>query len=328
MKANARFINTEKIEGYVYSTGSNFNQLSERVSGENSKNPGTKYIAGDLDVAVDEAGLNIITIHYTYVTETYKSGQANNTFTALKRIIDNPDKTWVNGGKDNAFKVQCTGASLAVNDFIAADGSKVAAIRNENGFCSIVNEFGPEAERNTFTADMLITKVTHIDADPDKNIAEDFTTVGGAIFGWGPTLIPVSFTVRNEIGMQYFEGLDATPSKPVFTKVWGRINCMTIKTERTEESAFGEAAVQTYERKSREYVITGTAKVPYDFGDDEVLTAADVNKMTQDRQVALAEVEKRFNERQVNKAAGGSAFNAAAATKAAQTAVPEGGFVF
>ena len=27
MKANARFINTEKIEGYVYSTGSNFNQL-------------------------------------------------------------------------------------------------------------------------------------------------------------------------------------------------------------------------------------------------------------------------------------------------------------
>ena len=54
MKANARFINTEKIEGYVYSTGSNFNQLSERVTGENSKNPGTKYIAGDLDVAVDD----------------------------------------------------------------------------------------------------------------------------------------------------------------------------------------------------------------------------------------------------------------------------------
>ena len=71
MKANARFINTEKIEGYVYSTGSNFNQLSERVTGENSKNPGTKYIAGDLDVAVDDTGLNVITIHYTYVTETY-----------------------------------------------------------------------------------------------------------------------------------------------------------------------------------------------------------------------------------------------------------------
>ena len=327
MKANAKFINTEKIEGYVYSTGSNFNQLSERVSGENSKNPGTKYIAGDLDVAVDDTGLNVITIHYTYVTETYKSGQTNNTYTALKKIIDNPDKTWVNGGKDNAFKVQCTGTSIALNDFIAGDGSKVAAIRNENGFCSIVNELGSEAERNTFTADMLITKVTHIDADPEKNIAEDFTTVSGAIFGYGPVLLPVSFVVHNEMGMNYFENLDVTPSKPIFTKVWGKINCMTIKTERKEESAFGEAAVQTYERKSREYVITGTAKVPYDFGDEEVLTAADVNKMTQDRQVMLAEVEKRHNERQANKAAGGANFGAATATKATQT-VPEGGFVF
>ena len=322
MKANAKFINTEKIEGYVYSTGSNFNQLSERVSGENSKNPGTKYIAGDLDIAVDEAGLNVITIHYTYVTETYKSGQTNNTYVALKRIIDNPEKTWVNGGKENALKVQCTGTSLAINDFIAADGSKVAAIRNENGFCTIVSELGPEAERNTFTADMLITKVTHIDADPEKNIAEDYTTVSGAIFGYGPILLPVSFVVRNEMGMNYFENLEATPSNPIFTKVWGRINCMTIKTERTEESAFGEAAVQTYERKSREYVITGTAKVPYDFGDEEVLTINDVNKMAQDRQVMLAEVEKRYNERQTTKVAGGINFNTTAAE------VPEGGFVF
>jgi hypothetical protein len=322
MKANARFINTEKIEGYVYSTGNNFNQLSERVSGENSKNPGTKYIAGDLDIAVDEAGLNVVTIHYTYVTETYKSGQTNNTYVALKRIIDNPERTWINGGKDNAFKVLCTGTSIAVNDFIAADGSKVAAMRNENGFCSIVNELGPEAERNTFSADMLITKVTHIDADPEKNIPTDYTNISGAIFGYGPTLLPVSFVVRNEKGMNYFEGLDVTPSNPIFTKLWGRINCMTIRIERKEESAFGEAAVQTYERKSREYVVTGGAKVPYDFGDEEVLTISDVNKMTQDRQVMLAEIEKRHAERQATKAAGGSNFNATT------QAVPEGGFVF
>ena len=327
MKANAKFINTEKIEGYVYSTGNNFNQLSERVTGENSKHPGTKYIAGDLDIAVDDTGLNVVTVHYTYITETYASGQTNNTYIALKKIIDNPDKTWVNGGKDNAFKVQCTGAAIALNDFIAGDGSKVAAMRNENGFCSIVNELGPETERNTFTADMLITKVTHVDANPEKNITEDFVTVSGAIFGYGPVLLPVSFVVRNEMGMNYFEGLDATPSNPIFTKVWGRINCMTIKTAKTEESAFGEAAVQTYERKSREYVITGTAKVPYDFGDDEILTVSDVNKMTQDRQVMLAEIEKRFNDRQANKA-GGVNFNATTATKAAQTAVPKGGFVF
>ena len=76
------------------------------------------------------------------------------------------------------------------------------------------------------------------------------------------------------------------------------------------------------ERKSREYVITGASKVPYDFGDEEILTAEDVNKMAQDRQVKLAEIEKRFNERQATKANAGINFNANAET------VPEGGFVF
>ena len=328
MKKNAKFINTEKIEGYVYSTGSNFNQLSERVSGENSKNPGTKYIAGDLDIAVDEAGLNVVTVHYTYVTPTYaKSGQVNNTYTTLKRIIDNPDKTWINGGKDNALKVQCTGVAININDFISADGSKVAAMRNENGFCSIVNELCAESERNTFTADMLITKVTHVEADENKNIDKDYATVSGAIFGYGssiPTILPVSFTVRNEMGINYFENLDATPSTPIFTKVWGHINCMTIKTERKEESAFGEAAVQTYERKSREYVITGTAKVPYDFGDESVLTVDDITTMNQNRQIALAEIEKRFNERNLP-FSNETKFNS---TKIPNMPIPEGGFVF
>lgn len=321
MKTNAKFINTEKIEGYVYSTGSNYNQLSERVSGDNSKNPGTKYIAGDLDIAVDEAGLNVVTIHYSYITETYKNGKPNTTYAALKRIIDNPEKTWINGGKDNAFKVQCTGVAIAVNDFIAGDGTKVAALRNENGFCSIVNEIA-ETDRNKFTTDMLITKVTHIDADPEKNIEKDFVTISGCIFGYGPVVIPATFNVRNEAGMKYFEDLDVTPSNPIFTKVWGHINCRTIKTERTEESAFGEAAVQTYERKSREYVVTGTAKVAYDFGDEEVLTVEDVNKMTQDRQTKLAEVEKRFNERKTESAANEVNFSAKAVT------VPEGNFNF
>ena len=315
MKPNANFINTEKIEGYVYSTGVKNNELSERVTKETSKAPGTKYIAGDLNIAVDETGLNVVTIHYTYVTETYRSGAANSTYAALKRIIDNPDKMWVNGGKDNAYKVQCTGVSIRVNDFIAGDGTKVAALRNENGFVSIVNELCPEGERNRFTADMLITKVTHIDANPEKNIENDYTTVSGCIFGYGPTIVPATFVVRNEMGMSYFEDLDASASKPVFTKVWGQINCLTIKVTKKEESAFGEAAVQVSDRKSREYMITGASKVPYDFGDEDILTSADVNKMMQERQVALAEIEKRWKESQ-------NSFSNAAMN------VPEGGFVF
>ena len=299
MKKN--LFNEEKIEGYVYSITSNneWNSLSVREAGPNSNNPGEKYIAGELNVAVDEDGLNVITIHYTYVTPVYKkSGKTNNTYTALKKIIDNPDRTWITGGKDNAFKVSCTGVSIAINDFIAGDGSKVAAMRNEGGFVSIVNEFSEE--RNRFTTDILITKVTHVDANPEKNIEKDYTSVNGYIFGYGTVILPVSFAVRNEGGMRFFEDLDASGSDPVFTKVWGKINCMTIKMTKTEESAFGEAAVQTYERKSREYTITGTSKVPYDFGSEEDvgkdnLTIEEVNKMIQDRQVKLAEIEERYN---------------------------------
>lgn len=326
MKKNAKFGNAEKIEGYIFSTGSSFNQLSERVAGENSKHPGQKYIAGDLDIATDENGLNIVTIHYSYVTPTYSTGTVNKTYAVLKQIIDNPKATWMESGKEGALKVRCTGVSIGVNDFIGADGSKVAALRNENGFCEIVTSLTEnEAERSSFTADMLIIKVTHINADPDKNIKQDYTTINGCIFGFGPKIIPATFTVRNTNGMAYFENLDVSPAAPVFTKVWGKINCRTEKIEKTEESAFGEAAVRTYERKTREYLITGTAKIPYDFGDEEVLTAEDIKKMSQDRQVLLAEVEKRFNERQIAKATGGGNDSFQAAV---QQTIPDGSFVF
>ena len=186
---------------------------------------------------------------------------------------------------------------------MASDGSKVAALRNENGFCNIVNDLGPEADRNTFMTDMLIAKVTHVDANEERGIKDDFTRVSGCIFGYGaeiPTLIPATFVVRNPGGMNYFEDLEVTQKDPIFTKVWGRINCMTIRTERVEESAWGEAMVTPSEKKSREYVITGTAKIPYDFGNNDVLTAEDVNKMNQNRQIKLAEVESRFKENQKN----------------------------
>lgn len=322
MKPNAKFINTEKIEGYVYSTGKDFNQLGERVTGENSKNPGTKYIAGDLDIVVDETGINVVTIHYSYVTEFYSSGKPNSTYKVLKEIIDNPERTWIKGGKENAFKVQCTGVSLGVNDFIGSDGSKVAALRNENGFCSIINEFDEQSQRNFFKMDMLVTKVTRVEADPEKNIEKDYATISGCVFGYGPKIIPATFIMKNEAGIKYFENLDVSNANPTFTNVWGEINCSTEKIVKREESAFGEAAVQVYDKKVKEYVITGGKPVPYDFGDEDVLTKEDVMQMSQERQVMLAEVEKRYNESKAKKAAKNTT-NAATATT-----VPDGDFVF
>ena len=57
-------INTTHIEGLLYE-----HKLELKESGPNSKNPGTKFISGTVDIATDDAGITIVPVHFTYVTE-------------------------------------------------------------------------------------------------------------------------------------------------------------------------------------------------------------------------------------------------------------------
>ena len=291
-------INTERIEGRIYQ----HNLTIKTVQNQTSANYGKEFISGNLEVAVDEAGLNVIPVHFTYVTEQTSSGKTNATFTNLKRIIDE-DNTWVKVGKDNALKVRIDTA-LALNDFYTQDGNLVSVKTNEGGFVSFVNgDLCPENERNTFAADMVITKVDRVEANPERNIDEDYVTVRGAIFNFRNDLLPVDFTVRHKDGMKYFEDLGASNAEPVYTKIWGKIMCMTSISEVKEDSAFGESSVRTYERKEKEWTITGTAKVIYDFGDEKVLTADELKKAMQNRETMLAETKARSDEYRASKAA-------------------------
>lgn len=292
-----KMINSEQVEGYVYE-----HDLAVKVS-NSEKTKGQTYINGTLSVATDEEGLNVVQVHYTFVTENTKSGSKNATFTALKKIIDE-GKTWVVDGKDAATKVKCS-PSLALNEFYGRDDNFVSAKINEGGFVTIVNELVPVDERNTFTTDMLITTVSRVEANPEKNV-EEHVVVKGAVFNFRNDLLPVEFVVRNAGGMGYFEDLGATQKSPVFTKVWGRINSTTTTITRTEESAFGEAAVKTYERKSKEWTITGTQKIPYEFDTEETLTKDEVEKMIQDREVYKAEIKTRAEEYKKSHVSGGN----------------------
>lgn len=290
--------NSERIEGRIYQ----HDLAIKTVQNQSSQNFGKEFIAGTLEVAVDDAGLNVIPVHFTYVTEVTSKGQTNRTFTVLKKIIDE-GKTIITDGMDEATKVRIDTA-LALNDFYTNDDSLVSIKTNEGGFVTIINELSGENERNTFSADMVITGVTRVEADEEKNIKEDYVTVKGAIFNFRGDLLPLEFIVKNAGGMKYFEDLGASNSEPVYTKVWGRINCETKTTIVEEESAFGEAAVKKYERKTKEWVITGTAKVPYEFGDEEILTGEELTKAMQAREVMLADIKKRSEEYKAQKAAG------------------------
>ena len=303
-----KMINTEHFEGRVYE-----NKLElKTVKNQQSENFGKEFIAGTLDVAVDEEGLNIISVHYTYVTETTKAGGKNRTYATLKNIIDN-GKTWLADGKDEATKVKLDPA-IAINDFVGNDGNMVSVIQHEGGFAEMISALNEnEAARNTFKTDIVITNVTHVDADEEKHIPQDYTSLRGAAFNFRNELIPIELHVKSAGGMKYFEDQDVSGSNPLFTQVWGNVNSMVVKEPRVTENAFGEAAVDMIERKVKEMVVIGASKAPYDFGDEKVLTAEELTTAMQNRETHLADVKKRNEDYLAQKAAGASAAHSAAA---------------
>ena len=302
--------NTERIEGRIYQHDLTVKQVQNQAS----ENFGKDFISGNIEVATDEELLNVIKVHFTYVTETSKSGTKNATYATLKKIIDE-NKTCVTVGKDAATKVRIDTA-LALNDFYNNNDELVSAKTNEGGFVTIVNELGEPKERNTFSVDMVITGVTHVDKDDEKNVKEH-ALVKGAIFNFRNDLLPVEFKVENEAGIKYFDDLGASGSEPVYTRVWGKIISETKTTTQEVESAFGEAAVRTYRNTNKEWVITGTAKVPYDFGDENILTVEELTKAAQNREVYLADVKKRAEEYKASRAAGTTPAAGTTATKTA-----------
>lgn len=312
MKKN--FINSERIEGRLYQ-----HKLELKVTGPTSKAPGTEFISGTVDIATDEEGLNVIPIHYTYVTEMTSGGKKNATFATLKSIIDGA-KTWIADGKDVALKVRANTA-LGLNDFYNQENQLVSVKRNEGGFLNIVKDLAKEEERNTFDVDIVINAVTPKEADPENGIESDYVIIRGAVFDFRKALLPVEFVCRDAAGMSYFESLDASNNNPVFTRVKGNIVSNTITREIKEESAFGAASVKTVSRTVKEWVVNWANLVEYDFGAEDTITGAELKEAMQNRQVYLAEQKKQRDDYLASRAA--------ATTATAKTnTVPAGNFDF
>ena len=307
-----KMVNKVHLEGRLYQ----HNLVIKQVQNKESANYGKDFISGTIDVATDEDGLNVIQVHFTYVTEITNNGKTNVTYGVLKSIIDGA-KTWITDGKDAALKVRANTA-LALNDFYNQNDELVSAKRNEGGFLNTINELPPEAERATFGVDMVITSVTRVEAE-DEN-TEDFVRIKGGIFNFRKALLPVELICRDEQGMGYFESIDASPAEPVFTEVRGNVVSNTIKREIEEESAFGSASVKTVTRTVREWQVTWARPTEYVFGEEDTITAEELKQAMQDRQVYLAEVKKRADDYKASKANN--------QTSTTSTAVPEGGFDF
>ena len=316
-----RNVNQEAIEGRVYE----HDLTLKTVQNQQSENYGKEFISGSVSVATDEAGLNVLTVHYTYVTEMTKKGKQNTTYGNLKRIMEG--KTWVNDGKDAAMKVRLT-PSAALNDFYPEGRDQlVSQQKNEGGFVSIVTDLNPEGPgRQKFTFDTVITGVILVEADPERNISEDYVRINCAIFNFRNDILPFNLVARSQGAINYFMGLDASPNNPVYTQVWGEIVSTTVKVEKTVESAFGEPSVDVSERRQREWVVTGAKPEPYVFDDESTITKEELAKAIADRNVHLEEVKTRAKEYYESR---GNAVAAPSNSAPVPNAtVPEGGFNF
>ena len=304
--------NATHIEGILYE-----HALENKVTGQNSKNPGTPFISGTISIATDNALTNIVQVHFTYVTQTTAKGAPNATYSILQNIIDGTIGNYMADGEDKAAKLRVDSA-IGLNEFYSDRNGKeelVSTKRNEGGFVHTTNTLiDDEKQRNTFKCDMIITNVTHVDADEEHNIPEK-VIVKGAIFDFRKSLLPVEFTATNPGAMAYYEGLGASPSEPVFTKLWGRQVSEVIKREIREESAFGDDNVREVQSIRKDFVITGGAKEPYVWDDESSITAKELTEAMAARETYLATLKQRQDEYKASKQNATASTSAPAATE-------------
>jgi hypothetical protein len=291
--------NATHIEGVLYQ-----HALQLKTSGENSKNPGTQFISGTIDIATDDALTNIVSIHYTYVTAKTSKGNDDARFTTLMNIINGTIGNVMEHGVDKAAKLRVDSA-IGLNEFFSTrTGAEelVSVKRNEGGFIHVVQTLAAdENTRSTFECDMVIYKVSRIDADEEKSRPEQ-VRVSGFIFDFRKALLPVEFVVYNPKAMQYFEDLDASKSNPCFTKVSGRQISTTVMVKSVEEGAFGEQKVTETPRTNRDFVITWAQAEPYTWDDESTITSQEFKAALGDREVAVAAIKQRQDDYNASKA--------------------------
>lgn len=287
--------NTSHLEGYVYE-----HKLERKISGPNSKTPNTPFINGTLSIATDEDCTNVVTVHFSYVTEVTKSGAANATYKLLESIIDGKIGNVMANGKDGAGMVRIDSA-LDLNEWYDKENNLISVKRNEGGFLHQINELNiDENQRATFDVDMVITNVKRVEADEEKGTPEKMT-IRGVIFNFRNAILPMEFSVLHPGAMDYFESLEATPKNPIFTRVKGMQVSRTVIKKVEETSAWGEVSVKTVKNSSKDFVINWAQQEPYEWDDDSTILAEELNEAMANRNIYLAEVKQRQDEWQASR---------------------------
>ena len=266
-----KMINKSHIEGILYES-----TLEQK---ESTQTKGSHYISGRLSIKIAED--NIITVEI-FENEITRAGKRNQKYDKLLSLVG--ANSIVSTGEETAVALKVDSA-LALNDWYPK-GELVSTLRNFNGFINFLSlgEVNPQA---TFQTDMLITNtVDNMEKDENGDfVPNGALVVKGLIFDYADRAMPVEFLVENKSGVDYFRDMETN----TLTKVWGKQVTQSETIRKVEESAFGEDKVVEYTNTSRKFVITGTNKEPYPFGEEGILTVEEVQAAVADRNVYLAE---------------------------------------
>lgn len=304
-----KVFNQSHVEGYLYQ-----HKLEKKVTGANAKSPNTTYITGTIDLATDDEMTNIVSIHYTYVVALTKDGKPNRTFKTLANIIDGNICSVMEHGKEKAQKFVADTA-IDVNEwYTERNGQEEIAsyMRNEGGFLTAVDVLNEdEKKRATFDTDVILNRVTRLEADDEKELPEK-VILQGYIMNFRKDFMPVKYSVLNSGAMDYFESLDVSDKNPVFTRVRGQQVSTIVVKKVEEEGAFGETYVREFTNSHRDFVVNWAIKDPYEIGEDMDISPAEIKQGLADRQTNLATKKKEREEYLANKAdaaaSAGSAF--------------------
>lgn len=302
-----KFVNDIEIQGYVFNLGNNKNrQLQKKISGPSSKNPGTEFIQGELNVATDEHANNVVTVYYSYVPKMYperngRPAAPNPNYDTLERIIDGGNTFEANGVAADKVRVSC---SYETNDFYNRDGELVSAPRIRGSFIHFMN--GPiKANSSQFKIDMLITGFS----DKSDNDNNPYITLEGYCFDYVGHIMPISVNVRSEGGVNYFASEEPSKKSPLLTTVWGNYVSMVGTRIVEHESAFGEPEQEEVPVNIKSFDVTGASPEPMIFDDESTITKDELKAALENRNVYLAAERKRQDEYNASKQDSKSAFS-------------------
>lgn len=316
MKNN--WVNNVHVEGYIFNIEENGgrNKLQKAETGPNSKNPGTPYIRGVINVLTDSEGINVVPVYFSYVTETYSSGKVNETYKVLSQIIDEDAagtlKTFENSGT-GARKVRIDG-DIEINDFCGRDGEMIAAKRVRGSFVHFSeNGFKPAA---TFDTDMLISNTVLREVED----GDDYLQLSGYVFNFRKEVLPVTFSIEIPEGIKYFEDQDISSANPLLINLWGDIKTTVVVSEQAVESAFGVPKVNATTRSFRTWNVSGCSSEPMEFDDDATITKAELKTKLDERAARVAAEKARVEEYQKSRGTQPAFGGAAPAKTASPTA--------